>query len=290
MKYQPPTNFMSSLRAVLISTGVLSAAIVLKVSAPAITDLAGCLPSVYNSFISWLRPPYLYLVVNFIIIAILASSKLQSEKYDEEMPSSAASSAVRRKLTEAEISPAHYPTSDYEYDGVSLSGTTVEQGKGSELDSSERADAKEVIVPFVRDATSNKENEFVIGKSTSNGGSAENSPARVRPTVSGRYGHRRNVKASPEGVRTVLGVTRTMMKSDTWAPNNRPRQLPEKTLPPKTMKKAETFNDRTNTRSPSPSTGGPGKLRQEASLSHDELNRRIEAFIKKFNEEMRLQR
>ncbi|GFQ07363.1 hypothetical protein PHJA_002880400, partial [Phtheirospermum japonicum] len=217
----------------------------------------------------------------------------------------------------------------YKYNGVVLSdssGYEVEAEKGlPEIDSYEQVDANIEMarfvadggVAFAADAMSNKENEYVIAKST---WTVPENKGLLKPPVSKRFGHRRNVKASPEGVKTVLGVskpkkqdtlestwrtitegrampkTRHLKKSDTWERDNhlhgrQGHHQQEKKTPQKTMTKAETFNDRTNTRSPSPgSSDGSGKLRREASLSSDELNRRVEAFIKKFNEEMRLQR
>lgn len=87
----------------------------------------------------------------------------------------------------------------------------------------------------------------------------------------------------------AMPLTRHLKKLDTW--ENHGRHINVGELDPFPMKKSETFKDRTNHQLP-PASSSPaaGKLRKEPSLSQDELNRRVEAFIQKFNEEMRLQR
>ncbi|KAL3850776.1 hypothetical protein ACJIZ3_012658 [Penstemon smallii] len=287
---------MLSLKFLLKSTILLLAAVMLKYSVPALAEFAVYeVLSVYNGAVSWLSPPYLYLIINCIILTIVASSKLQSTKDDDILepmvPEVMQSQSLPVKTTQT--------AAEYRYNGVVLSDSTTYGVKEEDKFGYVYEKVEGESAPFnasAEDALSNKENEFVIGKSTWNvldkKDSTEYSSSDVKqPPVSARFDHRRNVKASPEGGKTVLGVSkqkkldtmetkwktttktkgRHLRKSDTWECDGHQEK---KVI----MTKAETFNYRTNTNTRSP------------SLSNDELTRRIEAFIKKFNEDMRLQR
>lgn len=72
-------------------------ALFLKLSVPVVADFVlSEIPSIWTSFLSWLTPPYLYLLINCIIISIVASSKLQSKLENDPIPETPAPPPVSK--------------------------------------------------------------------------------------------------------------------------------------------------------------------------------------------------
>ncbi|XP_043687378.1 uncharacterized protein LOC122638578 [Telopea speciosissima] len=335
------SNWIFPLKVLLISAGVCLTGVVLKLSLPVLSDfLISQLPLLWISLRSWFTPPYLYVVINGIIITIAASSRFQ-HKVEEQ------SELVVPVPVKAEVRPDFSVSAEYDsvvlknpvnipqqfdYDVVAASKIPVESTltvyRGSEppvVYGQSEVSVTDVRNPAVSASEVEEDDGFVISRSTWTPRARESTeiPAyysfqKEKPPASVRFGHRKNVRSSPEGGRALgvakpkrndtlestwktitdgrpIPLARHLKKSDTWetvgrhSHSNDSNSDPPEASPVK-MKKHETFNDRSsNTSSLSPSPGS-GKLRKEPSLSQDELNRRVEAFIKKFNEEMRLQR
>lgn len=127
-------------------------------------------------------------------------------------------------------------------------------------------------------------------------------PVREKPLVTSRFGHRKPMRSNPEAAGgRVLKVNRPKRHEtleNTWKMITEGRHVPlnrhlkksdtfdqQRATPTMdNVPKSETFNDRAS------HEANLMKIRKEPSLGQDDLNRRVEAFINKFNEDMRMQR
>ncbi|KAI3955970.1 hypothetical protein MKW98_006330 [Papaver atlanticum] len=396
------SNWAFSLKVLLISTGVLSMAIILKLSIPVVLEfMISEVPVFWSSLLSWLTPPYLYVIINGIIITIAASSRFHQNKndgalefkpllvpvnntiisapvvsnfvgYDDTMMmmmNMKNSIEIRSEFEEGLISfgqnhqvtmknqvvgyeQQHHGVPEksligngmfgFGYDHhhhheVAVKNTNLiefedlepkvyhEQKQTEEnLVIPERKKMKNKVVLDDEFSHDEKENSFMISRSSwtppiNRTDSMENiqiDSEISKPPASSRFNHKKSIKSSPEGVKTLgvakpkrhetlettwktitdgrsMPLTRHLKKSDTWEA----RHHQQDQLTPKLMKKSETFTERCNNNNQSSDSSpisSSGKLhrshKKEPSLSQDDLNRRVEAFINKFNEDMRLQR
>lgn len=310
---------MSSLKVILISAGVVSVAIGIKLSAPVLVD---GVPAMWSAIMVWMKPLYLYIIVNGIILTLAAASCFQQSQSSETpavqfeglysvktpppMIFAAAEDSepeIKAIFDEPKLIVASSPKFDAEStkeilvdaeaEYISIN-TLPEESVYTELRSDsllpvrekpvvssrfghqrqirsnpDAESAKEALVDTEAEDTSintpRKENQF-------------NSPLPVRekPLVSSRFGNRRQIRNNPEGARAlrVARPKRQETLETTWKMITEGRHVPL------------TRHDRGSGGDNSPSA----RIRKEASVGQDDLNRRVEAFIKKFNEDLRIQR
>ncbi|CAN6683237.1 unnamed protein product [Malus baccata var. baccata] len=317
-------SWLASLKIVLISSGVVALALAMKLSVPMATEfVASHLPVMCSYFRSLFRPPYLYVLINCIIITIAASSrfnghgrspqpKLQPESEESEASVSDPPAVYESMYREAEV--VHELTSEsevvsepryrepevvYELTSAVVINGYVEEAEAAEIKDDRKYEDKLVILP-PKSMLESDEIALPVEK----------------PRVSARFSHRKPARSIPEGGRPlrVAKPKRNDTLENTWKAITEGRPMPlsrhtkkTETLPnhgrqlkddltsavdTSVMVKAETFKEPTNQSLTTVATGdgSGGRLRKEPSLGQDELNRQVEAFINKFNDEMRMQR
>ncbi|XP_054814996.1 uncharacterized protein LOC129315378 [Prosopis cineraria] len=223
----------STLKVILVSAGVLIAALSLKHTVPLVSDfIVSEGPSIWTFMLTCVRPPYLYILMNCIIISIVASSRLHhqhkldhthSPDYPVLLPSIQTLETAPLKISED--LPTEYntvvlpPSQNLEQEPIMISGdvrmeyavsngvvsaahvydANVQEPKTLKLkDNKEVANRSDEAKIHVRTSLQRKDS---LDLSFQN----ENE----KPPVSARFGHRKAVKAaSPEGGKAALGVIR----------------------------------------------------------------------------------
>ncbi|XP_047323832.1 uncharacterized protein LOC124927462 [Impatiens glandulifera] len=290
------TRLILSLKLILITSGVLYLTMMIKFSVPFIINFIFYqLPILWFHFSTWLRPPYLYVLLNGIIITIAATSRFNNKDPDLdihlEQPNKISSV---EPLQGMQMQPH-----------VELSAPAVVFAGEIHV-----AAAEEIEPAAAIHCQDYNEEAFVIPRPAEQGGglsvkyeemapSTEIVPSPEMATV--KFSHRKPPKPSPEDERLIkkVEVKKPNTLDDTWKTITQGRQHQDNATWEKRVNQltimgdgAKNYNQQQGWGNPlsSSSSSGSGNIEKKPSPSLDELNRRVEAFIKKFNEEMRIQR
>ncbi|KAH0906435.1 hypothetical protein BRARA_J00909 [Brassica rapa] len=295
----PTSSFKKT--ATVIIAGVFSLAAAVSFTVPSVSHvMASCFLIFYDNTVFLVKPPYLYLVTNCIIVSIVATSKL-TQKASAHIDDPEFSDVVTPETLEPVPSDI-----DAGYLNVAhvVSYTGVEENDAPVEDVSEVNSDDNVIVDSQQDQHAETEKPKPSSASPEQE-SKEPKPKSDSPAVSvvkplrkpPRFSQQRSLKNIEEGgggSKKSKGSRREDTLETTWRKITEERSTPLK----KHLTKSDTWHERSHVQKKEKMTKSDNlyeaeetlKLKREPSPGQEELNRRVEAFIKKFNEEMRLQR
>lgn len=141
-------------------------------------------PVIWSSFVSWLKPPYLYIIINAIIIIIAASSRLYQNDHVSSTDSTPSDVEYEMKYEQQQMivmAEEENKAPVFEEKSIVVSGDDAQVEVGNYGDAApwtppQRTDSLEILTDF--DLLAEEE----------------------KPLVSARFGRRKRIKSSPEGI------------------------------------------------------------------------------------------
>ncbi|XP_056175540.1 uncharacterized protein LOC115669591 [Syzygium oleosum] len=275
------STLMASLKALLVSAGAVSiAAVALGAAVPSIPGPLGPrLPPALGWFLSWFRPSYPFLVINFIIAAIAATSRCFHRAQPERIAIAVVEEMEVMEATAAAAAEAFDESKDFEEKRVVVVVAAAGNGGGSGGGDGYNGDCEgERKVAFRRSASARR-------RQVDSSEKAQVPPRLIRRKAAGgdhlqggkalrrsKENMEHVLKAITEaeaGVGAAISATRRVKVNDADHQISLLELSPPPSLP--LIQKSATLKDRTNRQPPlSP-----------IKLSRDDLNHQAEAFINK---------
>lgn len=183
------------MKAVLISTGFVAMAMHLKVIVPVAVDFSQA-PILLGSFLTWLKPPYLYVLTNVIIIVIGVSSRYyriavtshDGKDYEVSYSSDYKFQTDHHEIVQQAPLRRRTETKDVEFSFVAANSQSIIV-KEPEVVYEEKERLAEAAATVEEEE---KRCLVVVTKS-------ENQPPAEKPLVSARIGQRKLFKVTPAG-------------------------------------------------------------------------------------------